>query len=459
LQPIYGEILTFIRPRLTDHFGISISQEIADFAIPFLDEDLPLFVDPFLLWKSPSQQDQALHQSMIHAFRALISKGTEDQRVKKLQAISECDEVGLGSSATRRGVRIGAPIARSLIAHFEANKGSEIDHLEEVQLLVDQVSKDRISDFACTLLKSFIIDFTIDQCLKYCIPMQRASIGYIYDPRKDSFGSVDVNVPCNPRDGKPLLLVPKRWLRFSPWISYEDYFKNHYLKKYVEEGSEYPGRIETLSFNRDNYGVVKQYIEVRERTSTDCQNDPLFTALPVVSAKRTFNAIQKIVSGNAEGADKQYEEHICKLLPSLFYPHLDFASAQSRTESGVHIRDLIFYNNKGTDFLSEIWDKYSCRQIVCELKNVKELERDHINQLNRYLKESFGFFGVFVTRNKPKKNIYRNLVDLWSGQRKCILVLTDEDIELMVNVFESKQRAPIEILKKKYVEFMRDCPG
>ncbi len=55
--------------------------------------------------------------------------------------------------------------------------------------------------------------------------------------------------------------------------------------------------------------------------------------------------------------------------------------------------------------------------------------------------------------------MFRNTVDLWSGQRRCIITLTDEDISLMVNVFESRQRPPIDVLKKKYVEFRRACPA
>jgi hypothetical protein len=41
----------------------------------------------------------------------------------------------------------------------------------------------------------------------------------------------------------------------------------------------------------------------------------------------------------------QYEELSASLLASLFYPHLDFAQTQSRTESGRHIRDLILYDH------------------------------------------------------------------------------------------------------------------
>ena len=74
--------MALVRPRLTDYYGISVSQAELDFAIPFFDEDLPLYVDPFLLWKSPSQQDQALHTSLVNSFNHqnwLIQKGREQE--------------------------------------------------------------------------------------------------------------------------------------------------------------------------------------------------------------------------------------------------------------------------------------------------------------------------------------------------------------------------------------------
>ena len=44
--------MALIRPRLNDYYGLPFTQEAVDFAIPFLDEDVPLYLDPFLLWKS-----------------------------------------------------------------------------------------------------------------------------------------------------------------------------------------------------------------------------------------------------------------------------------------------------------------------------------------------------------------------------------------------------------------------
>ena len=85
--PDWSNAMSLVRPRLKDHHGISVSQAEVDFAIPFLDEDIPLYLDPFLLWRSPSQQDQSLHTDMITCFdhlRWLVEKGCEGVAVDNL---------------------------------------------------------------------------------------------------------------------------------------------------------------------------------------------------------------------------------------------------------------------------------------------------------------------------------------------------------------------------------------
>ena len=262
----------------------------------------------------------------------------------------------------------------------------------------------------------------------------------------------------NPNTHDPIWLVPKRWLRFSPWISQDDYFSNYYPEK-VDRGDFLKDRIKVLMYNRSNYDMVKGYVEQRERTFNDCKNDPLFMQIPITSAKRKMSTIRNLPTGKTDNADKKYEEHVVQLMASLLYPHLDFAQAQSRTDSGAQIRDLIFYNNQTIPFFKDIHDTYGSKQIVFELKNVESLSRDNVNQLNRYLNENLGKFGIFVTRHQPTKAIKQHLIDLWSGQRKCILVLDDNDVQMMVDIFENKQRLPFEVIRYKYAEFIRNCPS
>jgi hypothetical protein len=453
------------RPRLIDIHNIQKSQEELDFAIPFVNEDIPLYVDPFLLWKSVSHQDQSLHTSIVNSFNRLGNEflnGGEKEATAKLVTLSECGSIGLGLSKNRTGKRISEKQAHEILQLYknipQINKQG-FTHFEEIQLLVNNISKDRVSDFASNFILSFLIDFTIDQCEKLGIPMQKSHLEYVYNYRDNKIISETTFLPVNPENLAPIVFVPKRWLRFVPWINYEDYFKSYFIQQGLNGEDELPDRVKLLNYNRHNYAVFSTYIKQKEKTQSDCVNDPLFKQIPILSAKRKITELAKLPSGLLDNSDKKYEDAICSLLPSLLYPNLDFALAQSRTDSGVLIRDLIFYNNRNFDFLDDIYKDYGSKQIVFELKNTKSIERNHINQLNRYLSDSLGKFGVLVTRNRPPKNIFKNTIDLWAGQRRCILILTDEDIKLMGTVFESKQRLPIEILKAKYVEFMRACPS
>lgn len=456
--------MTIIRPRLNDYYDLSFTQEEVDFAIPFLDEDIPLFLDPFLLWKSPSQQDNSLHTTIINSFNHLgflLDEGKEQQAIDILIKSSECNEVGLGNSGTRKGLRIGEGVAKNILSLFsdipQINKSGFI-HFEEIQLFVDQISKDRISDFACNFLKSFLIDFTIEQCEKYDIPIEKTEIE-LYNSKQNNFIEEENYLPQNPETGDPIILVPKRWLRRISWINYEDYLNSYFIQEVLKNGEKKPDRVALLNYNRYNYDVVQTYIKIKEAQYSNCKNDPLFKPIPVLSVNRKLNTILKLPTGKTDNADRMFEDNVSQLMASLLYPKLDFADEQSRTVSGVLIRDLIFYNNRSYNFLIDIYNDYDCRQIVFEMKNVKEVTRDHIFQLNRYLTDQFGRFGILITRNPPPAKIFKNTIDLWAGQRKCILILHDEDLKLMCEVNESKQRLPIDVIKKKYVEFTRKCPS
>ena len=456
-----------IRPRLIDYHNVAITQSDVDFAIPFVDEDIPLYVDPFLMWKSPSQQDQSFHLTILNSFNNLgwlAQEGKKSEAIDQIIEASECNEVGLGHSAKRQGKRIGKKTAEQIIdlfAQIPRYQRRGFQHFEEIQFFVDGISADRVSDIACNFLKSTLIDFTMEQCEKWGIGMDNCVLPTLYNSSSNKFTSdVPVKLPIHPTLRTPILFVPKRWLRSGPWLNLEEYFKDYCPQDdFSNPDHKRLDRVELLNFNRDNYGAIENYILAKERTAEDCKNDPLFRQIPVLSAKRKLAQIKSLQTGKAGNADTVYEDAIGQLVCSLFYPHLDFADEQSRTDNGAQIRDIVFYNNKSHQFLKEIYDEYDCKQIVMEMKNVKAIDRDHINQLNRYMNGDFGRFGVFLTRHELIKSMKTNVIGLWSGQRRAIITLTDQDVEKMVQLFESRQRSPIDVLKMKYIQFRRDCPN
>ena len=454
-----------IRPRITDFHGIPALQREVSFAIPFLDEDLPLYVDPFLLWKSPSQQDNALHVVVVDALNALGRKwldGSKEEAVNDLVQASECAEVGLGQSKSRRGKPIGRKEAETILRLFEQVpqiRDHGIKRIEVLQLLVPGIGRDRVSDLTCSFIKSFLIDYTIDQCMRMAIPCEETTLESVYDSKSNRFvPNYLVRLPVSPVTQQAVIFVPKRWLRFIPWINFEDYFSQHVPQDDEARPAEKLTHVEVLDFNRHHYEAIERYVERRVMTAQDCVSDPLFAQIPISSAKAKLGELKKLQTGISDKADKRYEDIIVSMLASFFYPDCDFAKSQARTDSGVCIRDLIFYNNRSHPFLRDVFDLYDSRQLVFEMKNVVKVEREHINQINRYLSDSFGRFGVLVTRNQLPAPMMKNIIDLWSAQRKAIIILTDQDIEQMVDVFESKQRSPLDVLKKKYFEFTQKLP-
>ena len=87
-----------------------------------------------------------------------------------------------------------------------------------------------------------------------------------------------------------------------------------------------------LEYNRMNYDRVVEYIRLKELNAQDCKNDPLFSQIPILSAKGIWNDISRLPTGNKQRHDKLYEDKTIRLLSSLLYPGLDFAAEQSRTD-------------------------------------------------------------------------------------------------------------------------------
>ena len=81
----------------------------------------------------------------------------------------------------------------------------------------------------------------------------------------------------------------------------------------------------------------------------------------------------------------------------------------------------------------------------------RELPQDHLH-------DSFGNFGVIVTRKPAPRNVVQNTVDLYSAHRCAVIVLTDQDLDLMLRLMQSRRR-PIDALKKAFVEFSRLLPS
>ncbi len=455
-----------VNPRLSDVFGLVIRQDEVDFVVPHLREDLPLYLDPFLLWKSDRPEHQELHAALLHfvdQVRQHVVAGRTTKARALLAEVSEPVELGLGYAAgTKRGSALGPATIFGVvetIRQIPQLEASGLDHVEMLALLVPGIAEDRISDLTASVVKGWLAEFTERRCEEHGIPTRKYRLT-TWDPARLDWRPVDARLPFNPHDASPVLLAPLALLRRLPWINYGDYYRTAYAPLVLPPGRQRKAvaKQEVLAYNRAHFDVVKGYVLEREARADACGPDPLFAPLKLTTLKKNVADLRALPTGRDHGTDKKFEALAFDILSSLLYPELDLAAEQVRTVSGAHIRDVIFHNDAKTAFLTDLRDLYGARQAVFELKNVTALEPEHVNQLNRYLDdEDMGRFGVLVARNPPPARVLRNIVDLHSSKRAAILCLDDSDLDLMINLLDSGRR-PIEALRKKYVEFTRRLP-
>ena len=156
----------------SDIFNIddSILEEYGAMNISLLN-DIPLFIDPFLLYASDKEEYKQLHENILSYLVFLKEKATgllSSEKIKRWYTFPEVKQNWLGySESGNGGAGLGNKFAQSMsqsIRQVFANIGketiTETSHLEKVSLFRTGVGRDNISDFTCNLIKQYLLEYT-----------------------------------------------------------------------------------------------------------------------------------------------------------------------------------------------------------------------------------------------------------------------------------------------------------
>jgi hypothetical protein len=134
--------------------------------------DLPLFIDPFLLFGSTKTEYQELHNGIIQYLIFLKGKselgGISEGEKKAWFMFPEVEQTWLGFSVMGNSGRgLGPKFASSLSLNMPIifpdlgdEKISQASHLEKAGLFQIGIGKDNISDFTTNLIKAFLLAYT-----------------------------------------------------------------------------------------------------------------------------------------------------------------------------------------------------------------------------------------------------------------------------------------------------------
>src|SRR5690554_3787262 len=157
----------------SDFFEVS-PKELEEYGAfdPSFINDLPLFIDPFLLFNSDKPEYQKLHDDIIQ-YVAFLRDRSEKEGISKglIKAwflFPEVKQTWFGySKIGNGGSGLGQKFAKSLnenlntvFTNFGTEEITNGSHLEKLCLIRDGVGRDNISDFTTNLIKRFLLDYT-----------------------------------------------------------------------------------------------------------------------------------------------------------------------------------------------------------------------------------------------------------------------------------------------------------
>ncbi len=221
----------------TDTFGVEPEalESYGAFDISVIN-DLPLFIDPFLLFHSEKEEYQILHREVIDYLVFLRDRAAagpvNEGLLRNWYCFPEVKQNWLGFSLVGNGGRgLGIDFARELHANlgaifndFGGESITESSHLEKVCLIADGVGRDNISDFVVNLIQDFLCRYTekfarqhlSDQHMRD-VPIDRAVFNY----ETESWQRCTYRLPWH--DSDFIILTPKDMLtRDDTWINRSD---------------------------------------------------------------------------------------------------------------------------------------------------------------------------------------------------------------------------------------------
>lgn len=203
-----------------------------------LINDLPLFIDPFLLFSSRKDEYQKLHEEIIKYVVFLKGKSKlslPDGAIKSWFYFSEIKENWFGySKMGNNGRGLADKFAKSLkhnlttvFKDFGEENGTST-HIEKLTLVKNGVGKDQISDLTTNLICGYLAKFTEDFAKKY---IDQSKLAYFsvpksrFDYKTETWASDRFLLPKYRKQF--VLLTPVDMLsKDEAWISHNDFVED-----------------------------------------------------------------------------------------------------------------------------------------------------------------------------------------------------------------------------------------
>ena len=462
--------------RFSEYFGLNMSQAELDFVDIYVNDDIPLFIDPYVFKLRTDEWSVECNDLIVDFFGAVINaiKNHRIQYAKQLlEQLSEPRETHLGvSRGSISGKGVSGKQANDLYDRLSSSKAvtsGRVTDISDCELMIPGIGFDKVSDITTNIIREKLIAYTQEQCRLHGIPMRQIPSGKIWSPtEKRWLNGTYVDLPVY--EGKRIILVPKYSVVFKMTLSSREFYekdiveyiqteqmeamsslveilqngKRRVTKKSIKEHPDYQMSKEFIySFCDEHPEVLEQYKQRKERDSTEAVD--INDISESVIAESLIDALRAVAPGNDQAG--RFHSLSVGILEFLFFPHLMYPKKEFEVHEGRKRIDITFNNAAVQDFWYQMRtaSSTSASMIMVECKNyTRDIKNPELDQMAGRFSHKRGWFGLILCRNFDNKDLFiQRCKDTASDGRGIIICLDDTDVITMLRLIADGKRADV----------------
>lgn len=481
--------------KISEAMGLKKSQLELEFVDYDLDGDTRLFLDPYFISTQNNNfcnQANIIIKNFFNCLLFYLREGKHSKAQEMLIHIGEFKDANLGLSQGKpNGKGIGSFYSEQLFKSLKKSKAVKtglVEDIEDLAIFIEGIGRDRMSDMLGNILKKLLIDYTIEQCNIYGIPLQEAPSGYYWDIETNEWkNTYEKRLIIN---SKTYVLVPKFIVCYSVVYTPQNFIQHFALNflqdEYLRLGSslikytyDKNGKVKSAEvtkisiredFEKHNQALNKDFIftfalnhadvlkkfkdEVKDKI---VEKEELSEADKAIVLRTLIEGFDNIPAGR-DYADA-YHNWVLGALEVLVYPNLINPKKEDPINDGRKRIDIAFENAAKNGFFFELptTHQVECNKIMIECKNYSnDIANAELDQMNGRFGSNRGRLGIVCCRSIDDKDLLlKRCVDFSTAQRNYIIVLTDEDIKATLQKFiEGDMDAFNKCLRGKFFELI-----
>lgn len=475
----------------SQYFGINQPQYKLPFVDFLLDGDVPLYLDSYAITKDGSEMADRCHKAIVSYFQALLDavKSRNTERIQELihDRLVEPKEIHLGvSKRARSGVGLGRVQEGHIIqaiAQSSALTSGAIRDIQELELHIEGLGPDKVSDLIANIIKGHLAEFTQDVCAKYAVETRPCTVSFLWESDESEWTSKRYHLPV--RGSDKYILVPKDFVRREQdTVNHRHFYDQYILDFYMRERQKAadslaatlrtpPERVTKTSLKKDpplpsNKLTVSSFIlehpNIIEQYRENLLQGPNPFDFAAISGKAelddkiiqdTLKKLAKTPAGQNHAS--QYQDIVLELLMFVFDWCLENFEKEYPVDQKRGRIDIIADNYARRGVFKDLRDTFEATSIPIECKNYNgSLGNEEFNQLADRLSPQTSRLGfLFCRRIKKRDDIVMHVSSRYLKQKICILVFDDDHLKDLVEMRRHRDYKRIELLLQKMIRAVR----